>query len=185
MLPDGLEATRQFGPRLEGLVTYFHHEHHMGFERTQTVLQYVLGLSISEGGAVAILERAGEVAQPEVAAIGEQVRQSAVIGSDETSARVNGRNQWEWVFLSPQGEFHLIVPSRGQDVIDAFMRFALAAAFVRGNTLVAIQPTPALFPLMSRSLEESQSRCKDDGRRNTSYLGIIIIDLSATMPITI
>jgi hypothetical protein len=45
------------------------------------------------------------------------------------------------------------------------LRFALAAAFVRGNTLVAIQPTPALFPLMSRSLEESQSRCGDDGRR--------------------
>ncbi len=25
----------------------------------------------------------------------------------------------------------------------------------------------------------------DDGRRNTSYFGIIIVDLSATMPITI
>jgi hypothetical protein len=27
--------------------------------------------------------------------------------------------------------------------------------------------------------------CGDDGRRNTSYFGIIIVDLSATMPITI
>ena len=51
------------------------------------------------------------------------------------------------------------------------LRFALAAAFVRGNTLVAIQPTPALFPLMSRSLEESQSRCGDDGIR-TRGLGL-------------
>jgi len=126
VLPEGLEATRQFGPRLEGLVTYFHHEHHMGFERTQTVFQDVLGLSISEGGTVAIIERAGEVAQPEAEAIGEQVRQSEVIGSDETSARVNGRNWWEWVFRSPLGEYHLIVPSRGQDVIDAFMRDARA-----------------------------------------------------------
>ena len=65
------------------------------------------------------------------------------------------------------------------------LRFALAAAFVRGNTLVAIQPTPALFPLVSRSPEGSQSRCGDDGRRNTSYFGIIIVDLSATMPMTI
>jgi transposase len=125
-LPEGLEATRQFGPRLESLVTYFHHEHHMGFERTQTVLQDVLDLSISEGGAVAIIERAGETAQPEADAIGERVRQSQVIGSDETSARVNGRNWWEWVFLSPLGEYHQIVPSRGQDVIDAFMRDARA-----------------------------------------------------------
>jgi transposase len=126
VLPEGLEATRQFGPRLEGLVAYFHHEHHMGFERTQTVLQDVLDIPISEGGAVAIIERAGEAAQPEAEVIGEQVRQSKVIGSDETSARVNGRNWWEWVFQSPAGEYHLIVPSRGQNVIDAFMREARA-----------------------------------------------------------
>lgn len=126
VLPEGLEATRQFGPRLEGLVTYFHHEHHMGFERTQTVLQDVLDIPLSEGGAVVIIERAGEAAQPEAEVIGEQVRQSKVIGSDETSARVNGRNWWEWVFQSPAGEYHLIVPSRGQNVIDAFMREARA-----------------------------------------------------------
>lgn len=130
VLPEGLEATRQFGPRLEGLVTYFHHEQHMGFERTQTVLQDVLGLSLSEGGAVAIIERAGEAAQPEAEVIGEHVRQSKVIGSDETSARVNGRNWWEWVFRSPAGEYHLIVPSRGQDVIDAFMREARAEVWI-------------------------------------------------------
>jgi transposase len=121
VLPDGLEASRQFGPRLEAVVAYFHHEHHMGFERTQTVLRDLFGTVLSEGGEVAILERAGAAAQPEAEAIGEQVRQSAVIGSDETSARVNGRNWWEWVFESLAGEYHLIVPSRGQDVIDTFM----------------------------------------------------------------
>jgi hypothetical protein len=51
------------------------------------VLQDALGLSISEGRAVAIIERAGETAQPEAEAIGERMRQSEVIGSDETSAR--------------------------------------------------------------------------------------------------
>jgi transposase len=121
VLPEGLEATRQFGPRLEGLVTYFHHEHHMGFERVQTVLQDVLEIAISEGGAVAIIERAGEAAEPEAEAIGERVKQSRVIGSDETSARVQGRNWWEWVFTNLVEEYHVIVPSRGQDVIEAFM----------------------------------------------------------------
>jgi transposase len=93
----------------------------MGFERIQTVLADVLNIPLSEGGAVAILERAGAAAQPAAAAIGECVRQSPVIGSDETSARVNGRNWWEWVFLSSAGEYHVIQPSRGQDVIDEFM----------------------------------------------------------------
>ena len=70
---------------------------------------------------MAILERAGQAARPEAEAIGERVRQSAVIASDETSARVHGRNQWEWVFLGNGGEYHLIRRSRGQDVIDEFM----------------------------------------------------------------
>jgi len=35
----------------------------MGFERVQTVLQDVLEIAISEGGAVAIIERAGEAAE--------------------------------------------------------------------------------------------------------------------------
>jgi transposase len=121
-----LEATRQFGPRLEALVTYFHHEQHVSFQRLQIILRDVLGVDLSAGGAVAILERAGVAAQPEAQALGEQVRQSAVIGSDETSARVNGQNWWEWVFESPAGEYHVIVPSRGFDVIEAFMQQARA-----------------------------------------------------------
>jgi transposase len=126
VLPEGLAATRQFGPRLEALVTYLHHEHHVSFQRLQSILQDVLGIDLSAGGAVAILERAGAAAQPEAAAIGEAVRHSAVIGSDETSARVNGSNWWEWVFESLAGEYHLIVPSRGFDVIEAFMQQARA-----------------------------------------------------------
>ncbi len=129
-LPEGLEASRQFGPRLEAVVTYFHHEHHLGFERLCTVLRDLFGTTLSEGGAVAILERAGAAAQPEAEAIGERVRQSAVIASDETSARVHGRNYWEWVFLGNGGEYHLIQRSRGQGVIDAFMREGRAEVWV-------------------------------------------------------
>lgn len=121
-LPEGLEASRRFGPRLEGVVTYLHHEHHLGFERLCGVMRDVFGTSLSEGGAVAIIERAGQAAQPEAEAIGERVRQSAVIASDETSARVHGRNQWEWVFIGNGGEYHLIQRSRGQEVVDEFMR---------------------------------------------------------------
>jgi transposase len=75
----------------------------MGFERVQTVLQDVLEVAISEGSVVAIIERASEAAQPEAEAIGERVKQSQVIGSDETSVRVHGRKWWVWVFQSGRG----------------------------------------------------------------------------------
>ena len=129
-LPEGLEADQFFGPRLEALITDLHHEHHMGFKRLLQICEELFGLRLSPGGAVSIVERAGRAAQAEAEAIGETVRQSKVIGSDETGARVHGQNWWEWVFVSEKAEYHLIEPSRGYDVIEKFMRKCEAEVWV-------------------------------------------------------
>lgn len=129
-LPEGREAGRYFGPRLEAMVTNLHHEHHIGFKRLRQICDEVLGLRLSAGGAVAIVKRAGRAAENEAEAIGERVRQSKVIGSDETSARVHGRNWWEWVFVGDHCEYHTIVPSRGYDVIETFMRACQAEVWI-------------------------------------------------------
>ena len=129
-LPAGLEADRFFGPRLEAMITDLHHEHHIGFKRLLQICEELFGLRLSAGGAVSIVERAGRAAQAEAEAIGEQVRQSQVIGSDETGARVHGANWWEWVFVGERGEYHLIEPSRGYDVIEKFMRECEAEVWV-------------------------------------------------------
>jgi transposase len=120
-LPEGLEAGRSFGPRLEATVVYLKHEQHLSYERVTQVCRDLWGVEVSEGGASAMLRRAGEAAQPVAAAMGAQVSQSAVIGSDETSARVAGRTWWQWVFLSVVGVYHLLRPSRGAQVIEEVM----------------------------------------------------------------
>src|SRR5215211_2473362 len=129
-LPKGLEVGRQFGPRLEALVTNLHHEHHLGFERICQVSENIFGITLSKGGTVSMVERAGKAAENEAEAIGEQVRQSKVVGSDETGARVHGINWWEWVFVGGNCEYHAIVPSRGQEVIDTFMQACQAEVWV-------------------------------------------------------
>jgi len=129
-LPEGLEAGRYFGPRLEATVTHLHHEHHIGFKRLLQICEEMFGLTLSPGGAVSIVERAGKAAQQEAEAIAERVRQSKVIGSDETSARVQGENWWQWVFVGENCEYHLIEPSRGYDVIEKFMGECAAEVWV-------------------------------------------------------
>jgi len=129
-LPEGLEAGRYFGPRLEAMVTNLHHEHHIGYKRLRQICDELFGLVLSAGGAVSIVERAGKTAEEEAEAIGEQVRQSKVVGSDETSARVHGRNYWQWVFVGDHREYHVIVPSRGYDVIENFMQEGEAEVWV-------------------------------------------------------
>jgi len=79
---------------------------------------------------VSIVERAGKAAAEEAEAIGEQVRQSKVVGSDETSARVHGRNYWQWVFVGDHREYHVIVPSRGYGVIENFRQEGEAEVWV-------------------------------------------------------
>ena len=119
--PSGLEPQRTFGPRIEALLGYLHERHHVGYERLVEVCRDVFGLRISQGGIENALRRLIERARPTYAAIGETVRGSPIINSDETSARVAGKTQWQWTFQTPEASYHVIAPSRGGDVIDAFL----------------------------------------------------------------
>jgi transposase len=135
--PAGLEPRRTFGPGVEALLSYFHERHHVGYERLVEVCRDVFGLTISQGGVENALQRWVERARPTYAAIREQVRGSPVINSDETSARVAGRNHWQWVFQTTEASYHVIAPSRGGDVIEAFL--AGAEPEVWGSDLWAPQ----------------------------------------------
>jgi len=120
-LPAGLDGGRSFGPRLAAMVVYLKHEQHLSYERVTQLCQDLFGVAMSEGGASALVQRAGAAAQPVAAAIGTEVAQSAVISSDETSARVAGRTWWQWVFRSVVGVYFLIRASRGAKVIEDVM----------------------------------------------------------------
>jgi transposase len=140
--PAGLEPRRTFGPGVEALLSYFHERHHVGYERLVEVCRDVFGLAISQGGVENALQRWVERAHPTYAAIRDQVRGSPVINSDETGARVAGRTQWQWVFQTPEASYHVIAPSRGGEVIGAFL--AGAEPEVWGSDLWAPQIlTPA------------------------------------------
>jgi transposase len=140
--PAGLEPRRTFGPGVEALLSYLHERHHLGYERLVELCRDVFGLAISQGGVENALRRLVERARPTYAAIRAAVRGSPVINSDETGARVAGRTQWQWVFQTPEASYHVIAPSRGGDVIDAFL--AGAEPEVWGSDLWAPQVlTPA------------------------------------------
>jgi transposase len=116
--PPGLEPQRTFGPRIEALVAYLQHMQHISYERLEQVMAQVFGLDISQGAIANIVRRVGEGLQPRAERIREAIRASPVIGCDETGARVDGNNRWQWVFETPRASYHLIADSRGSRVID-------------------------------------------------------------------
>jgi transposase len=119
--PPGLAAGSPFGPELCALVVHLHATQAIGFERLARLLDEVFGVSISEGALVNILARAKAPLVRAAEPIAAAVRQSAVVGSDETTARVAGKTWWQWVLLGSTAICHVIVPSRAAAVVAAFL----------------------------------------------------------------
>src|ERR1700690_1993330 len=117
--PTGLERGSPFGQSIAAMVVYLHYAHAIAMERLATLMDELFGLSISEGAISNILARAREPLVDAAAAIEKVVLASPVVCSDETSARVNRKNWWEWVFVTTLAVLHVIKPSRGKAVVTA------------------------------------------------------------------
>jgi len=113
----GYEKGRMFGSNLEQVVLYLHYAHPLSYGRVQRILSDLYGLKISRGALVNVVKRAKEHLKRGADAIHRQLMQSSVIGSDETTARVDGLKYWQWVFQTPQLAYHVIRPSREAQVL--------------------------------------------------------------------
>lgn len=116
-----LELNRSFGARLETTMVYYRQEQHMSYERTQATMLNLHRVELSQGGIDQMMQRAGQAAGTEVATIQAAVQHSAVVNSDETGARVDGRTWWHWVFCTMTAVLHVIQTSRATAVIQKVM----------------------------------------------------------------
>lgn len=117
--PAGLEPGSPFGSSIEALAVYLRYCHAIGFERLSALFGDVFGVTISEGALANLFKRVKPRFDDQAGDIARRVVESAIVCSDETSARVEGRNWWEWVFLGTGAVLHVIEPSRGKKVPQA------------------------------------------------------------------
>ena len=119
--PDGFAPGTPFGPGLCALVLHLHVTQAIGFERLARLLEEVFGLAISEGALANMLARTEAPLTAAAEQIAAAVRQSPVVASDETSARVKGRTWWQWVLLSSTAVCHVIAERRARAVVTGFL----------------------------------------------------------------
>jgi transposase len=115
--PIGLEPGSPYGSSIQSLLTTLRFQHAISYQRLEGVMNDVFHLTISEGAISNSFKNLLEKLKPRVTEITEAVRDGSGVMSDETSARVNGKNWWEWVFLTTRACLHVIKPSRAFDVI--------------------------------------------------------------------
>lgn len=128
--PVGMEPGSPFGPGICALIVHLHVTQMVSFSRLSALMAEVWSLAISEGAIANILARAGTRLGAAAAQIAADVRASAVIASDETSARVNGRTWWQWVMSSSAGVYHIIIDSRAAKVVKTFLDGAVPLVWV-------------------------------------------------------
>jgi transposase len=93
-------------------------------------MRVLAGLVISVGALVNIVRRTARRLEPAAEAIRDEIRGSSVVGSDETGARVDGQNWWQWVFVTDRSTYHIIASSRGSEVIGRMMGGAVPLSWV-------------------------------------------------------
>ena len=114
--PSDMSPGSPFGPNIASKVAYFHGCQMVSYARLAELMQSVFGMKISEGAIANMLARTATPLATEADKIADIVRASAVIASDETSARVSGKTFWQWVFSSSTAVYHIIAPTRGKCV---------------------------------------------------------------------
>jgi len=119
--PEGLEPGSPFGPRIQALAVYLRYGQIIPYQRLATLCGELWGLEISEGGLANLFQRASPSFDAQVQAILARLRRSPVACSDETGARIKGRNAWEWVFQNDELSLHVIRNSRAKAVAEDVM----------------------------------------------------------------
>src|SRR6266704_1851241 len=119
--PAGLEPGSPFGPNLRAFAIYLRFTQAISFERLSRLFSDLLGLEISEGALVNMLDDSQLAFARQASRIRARLLAGTILQSDETSVRVGKRTWWTWVFHHAEDACFVIHPNRSRAVVEAFL----------------------------------------------------------------
>jgi transposase len=122
--PEQVVGQRRFGARLMALIGYLSEELRLPYEAIRHYLQTIHGLEVSVGALADLRHGLAQTLQPVADELKAQIRDSAIVHSDETGWREDGQNGYVWVFSTPgeQGiRCYIFSHSRDQSVVQAVL----------------------------------------------------------------
>ncbi len=90
------------------LAVYLRFTHAISYRRLTQLFRHLYALQISEGALDAMLQCAKPCFDHQVATILARLRRSRIVCSDETTVRIDGRTNWNWVFQNDQVVIHVV-----------------------------------------------------------------------------
>src|SRR5882757_8504518 len=119
--PAGLEPGSPFGPNLRAFAIYLRFTQAISFERLSRLFSDLLGLEISEGALVNMLDDSKQAFAQAASLIRARLLAGTILQSDETTVRVGKRTWWTGVFINAEDACFFIQPNRSRAVIEQFL----------------------------------------------------------------
>ena len=119
--PAGLEPGSPFGPNLRAFALYLRFTQAISFERLARPMSDLIGLEISEGALVNMLDDSKLAFARQASLIRARLLAGTILQSDETSVRVGKRTWWTWVFHHADNACFVIHPNRSRAVVEQFL----------------------------------------------------------------
>ena len=119
VFPGSITASVSYGPRLSALAIYLNQYQLLPYGRTAELMRDVLGIGLSSGTLVAMVERASQRLTHVTEAIRAQLLKQPVVHFDETGFYVEAQRQWLHVACSSDWTYYMHHRKRGGDAMKA------------------------------------------------------------------
>jgi transposase len=119
--PAGLEPGSPFGANLRAFAIYLRFTQAISFERLARLFSDLLGLEISEGALVNMLDDSKQAFARQASLIRARLLAGTILQSDETSVRVGKQTWWTWVFHHAEDACFVIHRNRSRAVVEQFL----------------------------------------------------------------
>lgn len=106
------------GKNIQALVTYLNVVQCIPYERLQSLLKTIFNIEMSQGTISNIIQSARKKAVPAIELIKDHIRQSSVVGFDESGCYCNGRLDWSWIAQTAYHTFVFRASNRAGKVLE-------------------------------------------------------------------
>lgn len=107
-----------FGKNIQALVTYLNVVQCIPYERLQSLLKTIFNIEMSKGTISNIIQSTRKKAMPAIELIKDHIRQSSVVGFDESGCYCNGRLDWSWIAQTAYYTFVFRASNRAGKVLE-------------------------------------------------------------------
>ena len=116
--PDDVTQSVQYGSRLRSLAVYLHDYQFIPYDRGCELLSDIFGCDISPATLIRAETECFEELEEFENILKEALKQSSVIGCDETGMRINGFRNWLHVVCTATMTYYFPHPKRGSEAMD-------------------------------------------------------------------